>query len=578
MIGDGSREPGVGVNGVTLSPDTRHLTPALGLITEGSLVEGLKARLDGSASVEDMRAGTFVKIEGEKQDFFCLITDIQLGATDPQALLDPPEANDDLLRQVLSGITTFGAIKIQPMLMLPKGELDGPAGANGAAYLPPRTIPPHYSRVHRADEEDFAKVFGTPEDKLRFEMGKPLDMDVAVCLDLKRFVERSNGVFGKSGTGKSFLTRLLLCGVIKGDVAVNLIFDMHSEYGHGSRSEDGVRVLGLQDLFGAQKVAVLALDAKADGARATRADRTISIGLNEIEVEDVALLQDELRLNPTAVETANLLVAEYSSRWIGALLDMDADGLKAFADRSGAHSGALAALKRKLQVFRTVPFIRERVEASNLDELIGNLQQGKHVVLEFGRFSQPLYYMLVANVITRRIHDRWTELTEESAQSRGAKPEPKQLMITIEEAHKFLSPQVAGQTIFGTIARELRKYRVTLLVVDQRPSGIDDEVLSQIGTRVTCQLNDDRDIEAVFSGVSGANRLKSVLATLESREQAMLFGHALPMPVVIQARKYDEAFYAAVKPFGGDPVAAAAQRERGARTYRQLFGSDDDAD
>src|SRR4051812_18987268 len=75
---------------------THHLP--LGLITEGSLVEGLKARLDGSASVEDMRAGTFVKIEGEKQDFFCLITDIQLGATDPQALQDPPEANDDLLR------------------------------------------------------------------------------------------------------------------------------------------------------------------------------------------------------------------------------------------------------------------------------------------------------------------------------------------------------------------------------------------------------------------------------------------------------------------------------------------------
>jgi DNA helicase HerA-like ATPase len=38
---------------------------------------------------------------------------------------------------------------------------------------------------------------------------------------------------------------------------------------------------------------------------------------------------------------------------------------------------------------------------------------------------------------------------------------------------------------------------VTLLIVDQRPSGIDPEVMSQIGTRVTCLLDDESDIRAV---------------------------------------------------------------------------------
>ncbi|MBK8025060.1 MAG: ATP-binding protein [Chloroflexi bacterium] len=47
--------------------------------------------------------------------------------------------------------------------------------------------------------------------------------------------------------------------------------------------------------------------------------------------------------------------------------------------------------------------------------------------------------------------------------------EPPQLLIVIEEAHKFLDPKVANQTTFGVIAREMRKYKVTLLVVDQRP-------------------------------------------------------------------------------------------------------------
>jgi len=97
---------------------------------------------------------------------------------------------------------------------------------------------------------------------------------------------------------------------------------------------------------------------------------------------------------------------------------------------------------------------------------------------------------------------------------------------------------VASQTIFGIIAREMRKYNVTLLVIDQRPSGIDSEVMSQIGTKITCLLDNERDIDSVLAGVSGKNELKSVLARLESRQQALIFGHAVPMPVVVRTREY----------------------------------------
>ena len=118
---------------------------------------------------------------------------------------------------------------------------------------------------------------------------------------------------------------------------------------------------------------------------------------------------------------------------------------------------------------------------------------------------------------------------------------PRPLVITIEEAHKFLDSSVAGQTIFGTIAREMRKYNVTLLVVDQRPSGIDQEVMSQLGTKITCLLDNDRDVDAVLTGVSGSRKLRSVLARLESKQQALVFGHAVPMPVVIETREYGSA-------------------------------------
>ena len=66
-------------------------------------------------------------------------------------------------------------------------------------------------------------------------------------------------------------------------------------------------------------------------------------------------------------------------------------------------------------------------------------------------------------------------------------------------------------------------------------------MLSQLGTRITCLLNDERDIDAVLTGISGASSLRSVLASLDSKQQALLMGHAVPMPVVIHSRTYDDA-------------------------------------
>jgi DNA helicase HerA-like ATPase len=173
----------------------------------------------------------------------------------------------------------------------------------------------------------------------------------------------------------------------------------------------------------------------------------------------------------------------------------------------------------------------------------------------------------VANILTRRIHEEYVEAVDK-AQGNKAK-EPPHLAITIEEAHKFLSPEVADRTIFGTIAREMRKYNVTLMVVDQRPSAIADEIMSQIGTRVTCLLDDEKDIGAVLSGVSGANALRGVLARLDSRQQAIILGHAVPMPVVIRTRDYggaDDDSYAEFQ-----FLQAATLREQAAKDVDDLF-------
>jgi uncharacterized protein len=177
---------------------------------------------------------------------------------------------------------------------------------------------------------------------------------------------------------------------------------------------------------------------------------------------------------------------------------------------------------------------------------VQTLAAGKNIVIEFGSQSNMLSYMLATNMITRRIHGSYVKKAEKFLQSKNPLDKPRQLVITIEEAHRFLDSAIVHQTIFGTIAREMRKYFVTLLIVDQRPSGIDNEVMSQVGTRITCLLNDEKDIDAIFTGVSGGQNLRSVLAKLDSKQQALILGHAVPMPVVVRTRAYDAQFYAEI--------------------------------
>jgi DNA helicase HerA-like ATPase len=248
---------------------------------------------------------------------------------------------------------------------------------------------------------------------------------------------------------------------------------------------------------------------------------------------------------------------------------MPPDEIEAFAQRTGTHYGSLSALKRKLEALRRRGYVTNQTNGV-VDTLIDDLMNKQHVVLEFGRFDNTIDYMLVANIITRKIHARWREKTERYLTSKNKADKPPQLVITIEEAHKFLNPTAAKQTIFGTIAREMRKYSVTLLVVDQRPSSIDSDVMSQLGSRVTALLNDEKDIDAVFTGVSGSSALRTVLSTLDSRQQCLILGHAVPMPVVVRTRAYDEAFYQAM----GGGIASATPATSGQPTAGQASIAD----
>jgi uncharacterized protein len=506
----------------------------LGIVVGGSLNDGLDVKLDRDTVIEGLAVGSYVTIDGQtERKFFGLITDIRLDAVDANMQKMPPRL-DEFVSQIYRGTTVYGVLHIKPMLVLETGSTEP---------KPIKTVPTHFTIAYRATPDEVKDIFAA-EGKGSYEIGASVDDEkIKINLNLEQFVERSSAVFGRSGTGKTFLTLPLLASVIRQEVASVLIFDMHNDYGYTLKGDKARNFKGLKQLAAiSSRIVIVTLDEESSRTRKTGYEFALSIGYDQIEPEDIEMLQSVLSMSDVQVNALFALQRSFPGKWIDKLMDdREDEDVTSLLEGNKIAAGTYYAIQRKLKRLLKFGFLREHVTEKYVDRIVDCLLKGDNVVVEFGRYGNDLpAYVFVANYLTRRIHDKYVQMKEAAE---GGGPEPRKLVIAVEEAHKFLDPSIAGLTIFGTIARELRKYNVTLLIVDQRPSQIDAEVMSQIGTRITCALSDEKDIAAVFTGISGAQQLRSVLASLDSKQQALIMGHAVPMPVVVKTREYGSSVY-----------------------------------
>ncbi|MYA59629.1 MAG: ATP-binding protein [Chloroflexi bacterium] len=107
------------------------------------------------------------------------------------------------------------------------------------------------------------------------------------------------------------------------------------------------------------------------------------------------------------------------------------------------------------------------------------------------------------------------------------------LLVVMEEAHRYLSPKgagIAGETV-NKIAKEGRKYGVGAMVISQRPSEVDETVLSQCGTFFALRLSNPVDRQRVQGTLpDGLMSLLDVLPVLRTGE-AIVMGEAAKLPM-----------------------------------------------
>ena len=542
------------------------INKAIGYIVGGGLKESFSARL--TVNPLDVQEGGFVVIDSGNYRFYGLATDLKLGATDPRFADEQSETRlPPALARALHGQTLFTNLEILPALMLERGPEPGSPEyklwraehTEDPRPIPVKTVPLHHAQVSLADAEDIAAIFGKPDKEGNFIIGYTREQGHPVCINLEKFVQRSSGVFGATGTGKSFLTRLVLAGLMHYDKASVLVLDMHNEYGFDDVASDTkMPVTGLKTKF-KSKVSVVGLGAGTRIRNSQTPDFNLEIAMRDISAADVEMLSRELNLKETTPTTLNALYTSFRSDWFANFKTMNRDEIEveddkgrlkkvphpesvaAWADANGVNVMAAEALHDKLRRLFGKPYIVEKPSMDGIAQIINALEAGKHVVLSFGDHETDLDYLLVSNLLTRHIRDAWEKRTNEF-RAHGAH-EPRPLVIVVEEAHKLLNREMAVQTTFATIARELRKYYVTLLIVDQRPSQIYDEVMSQLGTRISGWLGDDDDIHAVLSGLSGREAIQGMLARLQPKEEVLLLGWGVPMPLPVRSRRYDDQFW-----------------------------------
>jgi hypothetical protein len=138
------------------------------------------------------------------------------------------------------------------------------------------------------------------------------------------------------------------------------------------------------------------------------------------------------------------------------------------------------------------------------------------------------------------------------------------ILLVCEEAHRYVpkdesSGGQAVRKILERIAKEGRKYGVSLGLITQRPSDLAEGVLSQCGTIISMRLNNDRDQACVRAAMpEGARGFLDAIPALRNRE-CIVCGEGVAIPIRV---RFDD-LEPEKRPASSDPSFARLWRETG---------------
>ncbi|MFC0588499.1 ATP-binding protein [Novosphingobium aquiterrae] len=128
------------------------------------------------------------------------------------------------------------------------------------------------------------------------------------------------------------------------------------------------------------------------------------------------------------------------------------------------------------------------------------------------------------------------------------------VLLVCEEAHRYVPNEKNADgssvgRILSRIAKEGRKYGISLGLITQRPSDLAEGVLSQCGTIISMRLNNDRDQAFVKAAMpEGARGFLDAIPALRNRE-CIICGEGVSIPIRVSFDELEEV----KRPASADP-------------------------
>ncbi len=557
----------------------------VGSILEASFEKGLVACLMRGEDPEDYPIGSLAIVDTDKNSYLTILNEVQYtGSLSPSVLLGiPDELRDSIIHHVRREYVDY-YVKLIPIAKYSKEK---------KISEKPDTIPPYGAKLIKAAPNDIALYYGTPDWHRTFPLGRPKligEVGFAIPVDIKNLVNLNFGIYGKSGSGKTFIANLLVgYGMLYSlynrgeedyiDIRF-LIFDMHDEYSLDVLDNNRKPIAkGVANIFKDEfiictpdienhrrynmkflPIPLYNISSKYLGMIAE------PLGVSQAFLDNLKTFENIIRrvlrrsgntiLSDPGYWVLGLILSEETIDRIVGLFDnrrsefIESDPsvtkrtlrsimeiIEEKIEEEGAALASFKAGRRRLIRLLDMPVSLKKKYSVVIDEIVESLIDpgGKSIVISMGRFEKTMtVYLALANLIGERLRQHLQRRIAE-----GIEEIPTKIIILLEEAHKFLERRAGAYSPFGVIAREMRKRGVIVVPIDQKPGDLDPDVTSMIWTNMVFALTDSRDVSAALIGIENPRLYENIVYSLRPGE-AVIYGPAVKFPVVLSIEDYSK--------------------------------------
>ncbi|MBW2737424.1 MAG: ATP-binding protein [Deltaproteobacteria bacterium] len=390
------------------------------------------------------------------------------------------------------------------------------------------------------------------------EIGKyTLDLDATAYLDGDKFFQRHAALLGSTGSGKSWTVATILERAARLPSANLIVFDLHGEYRKLSYAYH-LRIPGPDDL-GAAKPELLYLPywlmnceeltaMFVESSEFTAHNQTL-VFQDTVFVEKKKILEAEKKievLNSFTIDSPvpfDLGIVVTKIRRLNEEMEQGVRGLKQ-GKFYGQFSRFLARIAGKLRDRRYGFLFQAPKELHSYAAFHGVGKQlleftkknGRIKVVDFSEVPSDVLPVMLG-IVARLIYYLQFWMPDE-------KRHP--VALVCDEAHIYL-PRDKGNPnqqraveSFEKIAKEGRKYGVSLMIVSQRPSDVSDTILSQCNNVMALRLANSNDISTVKNMMpESMTSFMEMLPVLDIGE-ALVVGDAVLLPSRIRINKPNE--------------------------------------